>query len=300
MQPSEILQSMMPAETLPLGLGCSRLGSVNGPSVSEATILLNTALERGFRFFDTSNIYGQGDSERLLAAVLGQRDDCIVCSKAGKYLSWKKQALVPFKRTLRGLARRSTTARQTVSAARAKPMPTRWDPPFLTASIEASLRRLGRPQIEMFMLHSPSPIDLKGGAAMDALEMAQKAGKLGLIGVSVDDVETAEAALRDPRVQTLQIPLLPGDSQFSTVAQKAHAAGIAVIAREILGGAQAIAGAADPALYAADRIAKMIAAPNVDVALVGMTKLSNLEASAKAARGANSKNPSVGRTNEMK
>lgn len=286
MLPTETLQEMMPDDALPLGLGCSRLGSVNGASLPEATLLLNTALERGFRFFDTSNIYGQGDSERLLAQVLGQRDDCVVCSKAGKYLSWKKQALVPFKKVLRGLARRSSQARQTVSAARAKPMPTRWDAPFLTASIEASLRRLGRPRIEMFMLHSPSAGDLKDGAAMDALEAAQKAGKLGFIGVSVDDVETAEAALRDPRVQTLQIPLLPGDSQFSTVVQTAHAAGIVVIAREILGGAQAIAGAADPARYAADRIAEMIAAPDVDLALVGTTRLSNLEASVKAARNA--------------
>ena len=277
---------LLPQGALPIGLGCSRLGSVNGASGPEAAALIRAALDEGIRFFDTSSIYGQGDSERLIGQVLGRRDDCIVCSKAGKYLSWKRRLLLPVKGLLRGVARRSDRARSGVAAARSKPMPVRWDKRFLQQSIDGSLRRLGRERIEMFMLHSPAAEVLLDGGAMDALAQAQKAGKLGLIGVSPDDAACAEAALRDPRVQALQIPLLPGDSTFDGVAAAAAAAGVHVIAREILGVAQAISGAADPGAHVRGRIAELIRQPEVTLPLVGTTRLQNLAACAAAARSA--------------
>lgn len=280
------LAKILPAEALPIGLGCSRLGSVNGASDEEARTLIHMAMDAGIRFFDTSNIYGQGDSERLIAEVVGQREDCIVCSKAGKYLSWEKKMLVPFKGLLQGIARGSSTARQGVASARLKPMPTRWDADFLTRSIDASLKRLGRERIEMFMLHSPSAVDLENGEAVGALEAAQKAGKLGIIGVSVDDVVGAEAALVDSRVRCLQLPFHPSVTSFDDVATRAHAAGVAVVAREILGGAQAVSGAVNPAAYAKARIKEMIFRADVSMTLVGTTKPHNLTASVDAAKGA--------------
>lgn len=280
------LALLMPSDALPLGLGCSRLGSVNGASGVEARTLIEMALEAGIRFFDTSNIYAQGDSERLIAEVLGRREDCVVCSKAGKYLSWKKQMLVPIKGLLRGLARQSTAASQSVASARSKPMPTCWDAGFLTQSVDGSLKRLGRERIEMFMLHSPSVADLTNGEAMGALEAAQKAGKLGVIGVSADDVAGAEAALADPRVRCLQLPLHPGATAFDAVAARARAAGVAVVAREILGGVQAVNRAVDPAAYAKTRIQEVIARPDVAMTLLGTTKSHNLTAAVEAVRGA--------------
>lgn len=274
------------SQALPLGLGCSRLGSVNGATGEEARALVKLALDEGVRFFDTSNIYGQGDSERVLGQVLGKRDDCIICSKAGKHLSLKMQALAPLKSILRTVARRSDQARRGVAAARAKPMPTRWDPSFLTNSIDGSLRRLNRERIEMFMLHSPSTDVVARGEAIDALEQARKAGKIEIIGVSVDDVATAEAALKDPRVRALQAPMHPGDTAFDAVVRDAAQKGVAVIAREILGGAQAIAGQRDPALYARERIIEMIHRPGVSLPLVGTTRTTNLIASIEAARAA--------------
>ena len=56
--------SSLSQSDLALGLGCSRLGSVNGATGTEARDLLQAALDQGVRFFDTSNIYAQGDSER--------------------------------------------------------------------------------------------------------------------------------------------------------------------------------------------------------------------------------------------
>lgn len=274
------------SEALPLGLGCSRLGSINGATGDEARALVKLALDSGVRFFDTSNIYGQGDSERVLGEILGKRDDCIVCSKAGKHLSLKMQALAPLKSILRTVARRSDQARRGVAAARAKPMPTRWDATFLIGSIDASLRRLNRERIEMFMLHSPSAEVVARGEAIGALEKARTAGKIEIIGVSVDDLAAAEAALKDPRVKALQIPLHPGDTTFDGIVQDAARQGVAIIAREILGGAQAIAGQRDPALYARERIIQMIRTPGVSLPLVGTTRTVNLTASIEAARAA--------------
>lgn len=276
----------LPPGALPIGLGCSRLGSINGATGDEARQLISLALDAGVRFFDTSNIYAQGDSERLLGEVLGQRDDCIICSKAGKYLDWKKQALVPLKGMIRTVVRRSSQARQGVASARSKPMPTRWDAAFLQKSIDGSLKRLNRSQIEMFMLHSPGAEIIANGEALDALESAQKAGKIGVVGVSVDDVETAITCLKDLRVRALQIPLLPGDTSFDAVVRQASERGVAVIAREILGGSKAIACAADPAKYANDRIAEIIKQPEISLPLVGTTKVNNLNAAIEAANAA--------------
>lgn len=275
---------LLPPHALQIGLGCSRIGSVNGPSKVDARLLLERALAEGVRLFDTSNIYGQGDSERLLAEVIGQRDDCILCSKAGKYLDWTKRLLVPMKGMLRGVVERSGHARDTVALARAKPMPTCWQPAFLRKSLEASLRRLNRPQVEIFYLHSPEAEVLRRGDAVGALETAQAAGKVGMIGVSVNDVAAAMAALADPRVQVLQLPLRPDDAAFDSVVTQAAAGGVAVIAREILGGSLAISGAVDPADYAKTRIAQMIARHDVALPLIGTTKMVNLLAAIAIAR----------------
>jgi len=283
---SKSLASILPAEALPVGLGCSRLGSINGASPEESRVLLRSALEEGVRFFDTSNIYGQGESERMIAEILGQRDDCVVCSKAGKYLNWKKRLVLPLKGALRGLAQRSAQARKTVAAARAKPMPTNWDPSYLTHSLDVSLRRLGRPRIEMFMLHSPDAEVLRRGDAIGALERAQAAGKVGIIGVSVDDVHSAEAALRDPRIRAIQIPLRPNETAFDAVSMAATEAGVAVIAREILGGPNAISGAFNLKAHAHERIVAMIRRRDVAMTLIGTTRLINLQASIAAASAA--------------
>ncbi len=280
----------LPAAALPIGLGCSRLGSVNGASGEEARAIISRALDGGIRFFDTSNIYGQGDSERILGDLLSKRDDCIICSKAGKYLDWKKQALVPLKGLIRATVRKSAKASESVQSARAKPMPMRWDSSFLTKSIEQSLKRLRRERIEMFMLHSPPAQVIKDGQAIETLERLRNSGKLGFIGVSVDDVESANACLRDARIQALQIPVRPGEVAFNEVVDAAASSGVAVIAREILGGHSVVSRAKDPLAFSDARISEMIAHPSISVALVGTTKMNNLNAILRSALNAQAGN----------
>ncbi|MDA0337399.1 MAG: aldo/keto reductase, partial [bacterium] len=51
-------------------------------SDTRAENVLRYCLERGVRFFDSSNAYGWGGSERLLGAALrGRREDVVICTK---------------------------------------------------------------------------------------------------------------------------------------------------------------------------------------------------------------------------
>lgn len=289
--PSLLTQPLTAPGTLPLGLGCSRLGSINGATEDESRQLLIAALDGGIRFFDTSNIYGQGDSERALGKVLGQRTDCLICSKAGKHLSWASRMMLPLKHLLRNTVRRSSQASRGIASARSKPMPTCWDGPFLVGSLESSLRRLGRPRIEIFMLHSPPAQVMLRGEAIEALDRARQAGKIGVVGVSVDDVDTAVAALKDTRIQALQIPLHPEDHRYDHVIADAATKGVAVIAREIFGGAATIHRQRDAADFARQRVAHLVQSPGIWAPLVGTIKEKHLAHSMDAARSARSSTP---------
>lgn len=269
-----------------MGLGCSRFGSAGGASKDEARRLLHAAYDEGVRLFDTSNIYGQGDSERLIGEFLQGRSDGVVVSKAGKYVALPRRVLVPFKGLIRAAVRRSDSARQTVTSARARPMPTKWTTSHLTKSLEGSLTRLRRDRVEIFMLHSP-PVDvILMGGAVTALDRARQAGKLGLVGVAVDDVDTAWACLGDDRISVIQMPLRPESAEFSTVVDAAHDAGVAVIAREILGGIGSAARHQDPSRFAHDRIQEVMQNTSVTLPIVGATRMTTLTATVEVVRSA--------------
>ncbi len=56
-----------------LSLGCQRLVDEEGCSEEQAVAILNTALERGIRYFDTAWIYSQGQSEQRVGLVAKHR-----------------------------------------------------------------------------------------------------------------------------------------------------------------------------------------------------------------------------------
>ncbi|WP_460990624.1 aldo/keto reductase [Sinomonas soli] len=278
--------TLVPQGGLKLGLGCSRLGSVNGASPREARALLHAALEEGVRVFDTANVYGQGDSEKAIGAAIAGHDDCVLISKAGKYHQLRRRMLGPLKGTMRSTVRRSVGARHQLSAARSTPLPARWDARHLVRSLEGTLRRLRREQVEVFMLHSPNVEVILNGEAVSALDSARAAGKIGCIGVSVDDVETALAALTDDRVGALQVPLHPGSASYDATLARANAAGVTIVGREIFGGVGALSSRNDAESFARHRIVEVVGDPRIDLPLVGTTRLASLRASTRAARDA--------------
>lgn len=258
----------------PLGLGCSRLGSVTGADSRESEALIRTALDHGINFFDTSDIYGQGDSERLLGKVLANRSDVVICTKIGKVLSPARRLLTPFKQLIRGAVGSSPILSQTIRRARSEPLPTNWNPAYLGRAIDRSLARLQRERLDIMLLHSPDPAIIRKGVAIDVLVKAKAIGKVGLIGLSVDTVEAAEAALTDNRIDVLQLPVHPGASDYSAIVSRAAAGNIGIIAHEIFGGA-----ASGTALSADQRrqcLASLAADQRVAVSLIGTTKAAHL------------------------
>lgn len=71
--------------TFSVGLGCASLSGAYGPADEAASIaLIHDAMERGVTFLDTSDKYGNGHNEELIAkAVAGRRDTILIATKFG-------------------------------------------------------------------------------------------------------------------------------------------------------------------------------------------------------------------------
>ena len=167
--------ALPPRTTTQLGFGCAYL---LGPGLDRQTSLrlLAAAYDAGIRHFDTARLYGQGQSEALLGEFLRKRPDATVTTKFGieppnllqrgfTAAARRVPALQPAARLLRG----SGKVRFTAANAR--------------ASLERSLRALGREHIDIFLLHEAVPDDLRDQCLLRFLEDAQVAGKIGAFGV---------------------------------------------------------------------------------------------------------------------
>jgi aryl-alcohol dehydrogenase-like predicted oxidoreductase len=161
-------------------------------------------------------------------------------------------------------------------------MPTCWDGHFLTRSLEASLRRLKRSSVDIYMLHSPPAKIIWQGHAIAALERARVAGKIKHIGISADDTEAVSAALDDPRVSVIQLPLHVGDDSYDALILRAKQQDVAIIAREIL--SDGMNSTSDRAGFVAHRIHEVVSKPDIAITLIGTTKLPHLHAAIDAAR----------------
>src|SRR5438105_7956439 len=86
-----------------LGFGCARIGGVfQGGSRSELIALLRRAFDEGINFFDTADMYTQGESERLVGdALRGVRERVIIATKGGYVLPAQKQLISRIKPLLK-------------------------------------------------------------------------------------------------------------------------------------------------------------------------------------------------------
>jgi aryl-alcohol dehydrogenase-like predicted oxidoreductase len=121
---------------------------------AESRQIIDRALERGVRTFDTANSYNDGASERIVGAALrGARPgEVFVATKVGMagYLEGKPEGL----------------ARDTVLAA-----------------CEQSLARLGMDGVALYYLHKPDR-DTPFAETLDALAELMRAGRIGRFAAS--------------------------------------------------------------------------------------------------------------------
>ena len=121
--------------------------------VEEATRLVDICLEAGLNFFDSADIYSEGQAEEVLGgAIKGRRDQVLISTKA---------------------TFRSGDGPNDVGSSR-------W---HLIQAVEGSLRRLGTDYIDLFQLHgfdALTPIE----EVLGTLDDLVRAGKIRYLGCS--------------------------------------------------------------------------------------------------------------------
>ena len=139
-----------------LCLGCMNFGSdapwmIDDREQSKAVI--ERAIEHGINFFDTANVYSQGESERILGAALdGRRDEHVIATKVHGRMANRPNG--------QGLSRR-----------------------HILEQADASLDRLGTDYIDLYQIHrwdDETPIT----ETLSALDTLVDHGKVRYVGAS--------------------------------------------------------------------------------------------------------------------
>jgi aryl-alcohol dehydrogenase-like predicted oxidoreductase len=162
-----------------VGLGCNNFGK--RLDLDGTAAVLEAALDSGINFFDTADIYGGSDSERLMGEVLeGRRDEYVLATKFG----WES------------------------SAADAPDVPG-GSREYIRWAIEGSLKRLRVEKIDLYQYHHPdgkTPIEETLGA-LDELVREGLVGTIGCSNFSAAELEEADRIARErgwARFVTLQ------------------------------------------------------------------------------------------------
>ena len=141
-----------------LCLGCMSFGSGFNWMVPEETSfgIVRTALDLGINFFDTANVYSNGESERILGRALKhfsvKREDVVIATKVFGPVGQGPND--------HGLSRK-----------------------HILHSIDESLRRLGLDYVDLYQIHRfdlETPLE----ETLEALNDVVKAGKVRYLGAS--------------------------------------------------------------------------------------------------------------------
>jgi len=161
-----------------IGLGCMGMSWAYGaPDDAESMLVLQRALELGVNHWDTADLYGAGQNERLLSKALkATRDHVFLATKFGNVYD------------------RSLTTHQDLVAAKAG-----WivdgTPEYVRKSIDLSLQRLEVDCVDLYYQHRVDdrvPIEETVGAMAEVVR-AGKAKYLGLSEASVATIRRAHA-----------------------------------------------------------------------------------------------------------
>ena len=140
-----------------LCLGAMSFGAPGGADAADSHAIMDRFFDQGGNFIDTSNIYGRGESERIIGARLGSD---------------------PSRRTRTVLATKFSA-----SATLGDPNSGGASRSAIIAACEGSLRRLRTDHIDLYLLHWQDPIT-PVDETMRALDDLVRAGKVRYIGFS--------------------------------------------------------------------------------------------------------------------
>ena len=143
----------------------------------------------------------------------------------------------------------------------------------MAADVETSLKNLRTNYIDLYQIHNPNLEQLDQvmaeGGALEALEEAKAAGKIGHIGLTAHSVAVFERALELPWVETIMFPYNIVETQGEELIARCAEKNIGFICMKPLAG-----GAIEDAEAAMQFI---LSNPNVTVVIPGMYSVSELE-----------------------
>ena len=151
-------------------------------------------LDAGINFFDTAEIYGSGESERILGECIREE------------------------------------GRPVIIASKFAPLPNRWSAHTLLEALDASLERLGVESIDLYQIHWPYTL-INFNKLMDALAQAVRSGKVRAVGVSNYSASLMRKA--HARLARHGIPLASNQVHYNLLHRKPEANGVLNACREL-------------------------------------------------------------------
>jgi aryl-alcohol dehydrogenase-like predicted oxidoreductase len=192
-----------------IGMGCSSLGGgLHYRDDRESISTLLKAFDSGINFYDTSDNYSQGKSEKLLGqAFKGKRDHLIIASKVGTVYSSFGNLALRIRPLLRPLRNFLNPLRSSLNKVRYSQRHKDFTRKHLTKAIHRSLKRLQTDYLDLYQLHNPPPSLLEKGDLFETLEELKIQGNIRYYGVSCTTVDDALICLRYPGISSVQIAI---------------------------------------------------------------------------------------------
>ena len=226
-----------------IGFGGARIGGLLAEDGGRATSLrtLEAACDAGINFYDTADMYSQGESEILIGkAFRKKRDKVFIATKGGYRLPGRKRLIQLIKPFVKPIVRAVGLRRSAIPAALSGMISQDFSPGYLRKAVEASLRRLQSDHIDLYQIHSPPREELRGNRLQDALGLLARLkaeGKIREYGIALDSVDDAAHCLGMEGIASLQMPfglmdLEALDGVFDRVSERQYG----IIARGCFGG----------------------------------------------------------------
>jgi aryl-alcohol dehydrogenase-like predicted oxidoreductase len=175
-----------------LGLGTMTWG--RDTDAHEAADQCRAYIDAGGNFLDTSPIYGDGDSERVIGGMLGtlvNRDEIVIATKAGIQL---------------------INGERVINNTRAS----------LINELDKSLSRLGTEHVDIWQIHCwdpNTPLD----ETLSALDHAYSSGKARYVGLSNFNAWQSARAGTLQQLHSMKAPIVTVQSEYSLLNRSAEA-----------------------------------------------------------------------------
>lgn len=140
------------------GMNGSKMVFGNNYSEEQLTKTFDTAYDNGFTLWDTAEVYGMGNSEKIVGSCIKNKDKAILSTKFMPGMRYKKGKL-----------------RQ---------------------SLNDSLRRLGVDSVDLYWLHNPFCLEKNITDAIEQLKNG-KIKSLGLSNCTLSQAKTADKMLKE-------------------------------------------------------------------------------------------------------